>query len=72
LSFVEAALGLLIHQRRYVAEILKRFDIENCNHAVTLAETRLQLSKNYDESDIDPSPNQIRIGVLTQMIENQL
>lgn len=47
--------GILMHQRRYVLEILKKFEMEYYNVAINLVETRLQQSKNEDEQDIDPT-----------------
>lgn len=44
----------MMHQRRYVSEILKRFEMKDCNATSTLAEPRLQLSKDSDEDDVDP------------------
>ncbi|XP_050920267.1 uncharacterized mitochondrial protein AtMg00810-like [Lathyrus oleraceus] len=48
-------MGLAMHQRRYALEMLKKYEIEHCNAAITQAEPRLQLSKNEDEQDVDPT-----------------
>ena len=48
-EFHKLKLGLLMHQRKYALEILKRCDIEHCNAANTPTELRLQLSKSDDE-----------------------
>jgi hypothetical protein len=54
LGHVSYFLGIEFHRsRRYATEILKKFDIEYRNHAVTTAETRFQLSKNNNEGDVD-------------------
>ncbi|XP_058757623.1 uncharacterized mitochondrial protein AtMg00810-like [Vicia villosa] len=47
--------GLLMHQRRYALEILKKCDEEHCNVVITPAESRLQLSKNEEEQNVDPT-----------------
>jgi hypothetical protein len=52
------------HQRKYAGEILKRFDMEHCNHATTPSEPRLQLSKNGEEAEIDPTQYRRLIGSL--------
>lgn len=44
-----------MHQRRYASEILKRFEMEQCNSAATPVEPRIQLAKDSDEEDIDPT-----------------
>ena len=47
--------GLMMHQRRYEGEILKRFEMQEYNPTSTLAESKLQLSKETDEDDVDPT-----------------
>jgi hypothetical protein len=64
IEFHISSRGLLMHQRRYAAEILKKFDMENCNHAVTPADTRLQLSKDDEEGDVDLTQYRWLIGSL--------
>ncbi|XP_050896265.1 uncharacterized mitochondrial protein AtMg00810-like [Lathyrus oleraceus] len=56
--------GLLMHQRRYALEILKKFEMEHCNAVITPVEQRLQLSKNEDEEDVDPTQYRRLIGFL--------
>ncbi|XP_050877955.1 uncharacterized mitochondrial protein AtMg00810-like [Lathyrus oleraceus] len=53
IEFHKSKLGLLMHQRGYALEILKRCEMEHCNAAISPAEPRLQLSKNEDEEDVD-------------------
>ena len=64
IEFQKTKLGLLMHQRRYAMEILKRCDMEHCNAATTPAEARLQLSKSEDEQDVDPTQYRRLIGSL--------
>ena len=45
IEFYKTSRGLMMHQRRYTGEILKRFEMEECNSTSTPAEPRLQLSK---------------------------
>ena len=47
--------GLMMHQRIYASEILKRFEMEDDNATSTHAEPRLQLSKDLYEDDVDPT-----------------
>ena len=60
----KSKVGLLMHQRKYALEILKRCDMEHCNAAITPAEARLQLSKSEDEQDVDPTQYRRLIGSL--------
>ncbi|GAU17221.1 hypothetical protein TSUD_324240 [Trifolium subterraneum] len=43
IEFYKSSRGLLMHRRRYASEVLKRFEMDNCNYAVTPSEPRLQL-----------------------------
>ena len=41
IEFYKSGRGLMMHQRRYASEILKIFEMEDCNAASTPAEPRL-------------------------------
>ncbi|GAU38708.1 hypothetical protein TSUD_396360 [Trifolium subterraneum] len=64
IEFARCARGLMMHQKRYASEILKRFDMVNCNLAITPAEPRLQLSKCEEEDSVDPTKFRSLIGSL--------
>ncbi|WJX72888.1 hypothetical protein P8452_56724 [Trifolium repens] len=64
IEFYKSSRGLLMHQKRYASEVLKRFDMVNCNHAVTPAEARLQLTKGSEDADVDPTQFRRLIGSL--------
>ncbi|XP_058742638.1 uncharacterized mitochondrial protein AtMg00240-like [Vicia villosa] len=64
-------MGLLMHQRKYALEILKRCKMEHCNVAITPCEARLQLSKSEDEQDVDPTQYQRLIGPLRYLCNTQ-
>jgi hypothetical protein len=64
IEFVKCRKGLMMHQKKYASEILKRFDMENCNHAVTPSEPRFQLSKCENEDSVDPTKFRSLIGSL--------
>jgi hypothetical protein len=64
IEFYKSSRGLLMYQKRYASEVLKRFDMVNCNHAVTPAEVRLQLTKDFDDADVDPTQFRRLIGSL--------
>src|ERR1044072_6292203 len=44
-----------MHQRKYACETLKMFDMEHCNVVNSPMKPRLQLSKNEDEGDVNPT-----------------
>lgn len=41
IEFHKSKKRLLMHQRRYAFEILRKFEMKHCNDAITLAEPRL-------------------------------
>lgn len=43
LEFVYTNKGIILHQRRYVLEVLKRFNMDRCNEVVTPVETNVKL-----------------------------
>ncbi|GAU30308.1 hypothetical protein TSUD_385290 [Trifolium subterraneum] len=64
IEFARCARGLMMHQKRYASEILKRFDMVNCNLAITPAKPRLQISKCEEEDSVDPTKFRSLIGSL--------
>ena len=64
IEFYKSSRGFMMHQRRYASEILKRFEMEKCNSAWTPEEPRLQLPKDTDQDDVEPTHYKILIGSL--------
>src|SRR6266487_4370937 len=56
--------GLILHQKKYASEILKRFEMDQCNPALTPSEHRLQLSRETEEKDVDSTEYRRLIGSL--------
>ncbi|GJW02432.1 putative ribonuclease H-like domain-containing protein [Tanacetum coccineum] len=48
--------GIFISQDKYVAEILKKFDLVNVKAAITPMETKLPLTKDEEAFDVDVTP----------------
>jgi hypothetical protein len=46
IEFLKTSKGLILHQRKYAGEILKRFNMTDCTYAVTPMEVGLKLEKN--------------------------
>jgi hypothetical protein len=53
-----------MHQHRYASELLKRFEMINCNPALTPCESRLQLTKEPEEKEVDATEYRKLIGSL--------
>ncbi|GAU30980.1 hypothetical protein TSUD_104940 [Trifolium subterraneum] len=64
IEFQRTSEGLILHQKKYASEILKRFEMDQCNPALTPSEPRLQLSKESEEKDVDSTEYRRLIGSL--------
>ncbi|GAU31071.1 hypothetical protein TSUD_322080 [Trifolium subterraneum] len=64
IEFLRTDQGILMLQTRYAKEILKKFEMDKCNSALSPAEPRLQLSKSTEEEDVDPTSYRQLIGSL--------
>lgn len=53
LEFVYTTKGIILHQRRYVQEVLKRFNTHKCNEVVTPIETNVELQLDEAEKSVD-------------------
>ena len=63
IEVVQSEKGIFISQSSYAKEILKRFNMENCNPVTTPVETGLELRKT-DEGNIDPTYFKSLVGSL--------
>lgn len=54
----------MMHQKRYAIEILKRFEMEDCNATLAPTEPRFQLSKDLDEDNANSTQYRRLIGSL--------
>lgn len=50
LEFLHTPKGILLHQKKYTCEVLKRFNMEDCNVALTPVIANLKLIENLDHS----------------------
>jgi hypothetical protein len=55
MEFTEVPEGLAMHQMKYASDILKRFNMVNCNPSSSPAETNLKLVMNEEEELVDPT-----------------
>ncbi|MCH82414.1 copia-type polyprotein [Trifolium medium] len=53
LEFLYREDGIVFHQKKYIADVLKRFHMENCNEAETPMEANLKLSKDETGQAVD-------------------
>lgn len=55
IEFQKDSKWMVMHQKRHALEILKKFEIEQCNVAIKLVEPRLQLSKDDGKEEVYPT-----------------
>ncbi|WJX11887.1 hypothetical protein P8452_02442 [Trifolium repens] len=53
LEFLYRDNGIVLHQKKYIVDVLKRFHMENCNEAETPMEANLKLSKDEVGQAVD-------------------
>ncbi|GJW51264.1 putative ribonuclease H-like domain-containing protein [Tanacetum coccineum] len=63
--------GIFISQDKYVAEILKKFDLMSVKHASTPIETHKPLTKDEDAADMDVHLYRSMIGSLMYLIASR-
>jgi len=54
MEFTEVAEGIVMHQMKYAFDILKRFNMMNCNSSSSPTETNVKLVMNEEEEHVDP------------------
>ncbi|GKA03878.1 putative ribonuclease H-like domain-containing protein [Tanacetum coccineum] len=62
--------GILISQDKYVAEILKKFDLVNVKTAITPMETKVALTKDEEDVDVDVTPKTSHLNVVKRIFKN--
>nr|KYP66622.1 Copia protein [Cajanus cajan] len=71
LEFRDTEAGLILHQKKYATEMLKRFNMLNCNAAVTPMETGLKLVSNSEEKQVNPTLFKQIVGSLRYLCNSR-
>ncbi|GJY02444.1 putative ribonuclease H-like domain-containing protein [Tanacetum coccineum] len=61
--------GLFISQDKYVAEMLKKFDLASVKTAITLMETKMALTKDEEPDDVDVTPKTSHLNVVKRIFK---
>ncbi|GJX97720.1 putative ribonuclease H-like domain-containing protein [Tanacetum coccineum] len=61
--------GLFISQDKYVAEMLKRFDLASVKTAITPMETKMALTKDEEADDVDVTPKTSQLNVVKRIFK---
>ncbi|XP_058777194.1 uncharacterized mitochondrial protein AtMg00810-like [Vicia villosa] len=71
MEFQVSKQGMVLHQRKYVKEILKRFKMEDLNPASSHVEPNVKLEKNGEEDKVDAILFKQIIGSLRYVCNNR-
>ncbi|KAG4958455.1 hypothetical protein JHK87_035088 [Glycine soja] len=71
LRVIEREYGIVMHQRKYAGETLKRFGMEDCNVAITPAETNQKLEDKPEEEGVDPTGYKQLVGSLRYLCNSR-
>ncbi|GKA81719.1 putative ribonuclease H-like domain-containing protein [Tanacetum coccineum] len=61
--------GIFISQDKYVAEILKKFDLVNVKTAITPMETKVALTKDKEAVDVDVTPKTSHLNAVKRIFK---
>ncbi|GJZ15026.1 putative ribonuclease H-like domain-containing protein [Tanacetum coccineum] len=61
--------GIFISQDKYVAEILKKFDLVNVKTAITPMETKVALTKDEEDVDVDVTPKTSHLNAVKRIFK---
>jgi len=53
LEFIQTSHRVLLHQKKYACEVLKKFNMMNCNLALVSVMVNLKLIEELDEKEVD-------------------
>ncbi|XP_047155510.1 uncharacterized mitochondrial protein AtMg00810-like [Vigna umbellata] len=71
IEFIHTTNGLMLHQKKYAGELLKRFNMLECNAAKSPMEANLKLVKDEAEEDADEIEYMQIIGSLRFLCNNR-
>jgi negative regulator of replication initiation len=71
MEFTEVEEGLVMHQMKYASDILKRFNMMNCNPSSSPAETNVKLVMNEEEEIVDPTLFKKIVGSLRYLCNSR-
>ncbi|GAU38979.1 hypothetical protein TSUD_378550 [Trifolium subterraneum] len=66
MELLETPKGMILHQAKYATEILKKFEMLDCNSSVTAADTRLKLEVEESSDTVDSTMFRQLIGSLSK------
>lgn len=64
MEFKATSKGIILHQKKYLQEVLERFQMSNYNAAITPADCGIKLSRDQDEKAVDHTLYKQIVGCL--------
>ncbi|GKC16818.1 putative ribonuclease H-like domain-containing protein, partial [Tanacetum coccineum] len=61
--------GIFISQDKYVAEMLKKFDLTSVKNAITPMETKMALTKDEEADDVDVTPKTSHLNAVKRIFK---
>ncbi|XP_058754055.1 uncharacterized mitochondrial protein AtMg00240-like [Vicia villosa] len=71
MEFQMSKQGMVLHQRKYDKEILKRFRMDNSNHPSSNVEPNVKLENNVEEDKVDATLFKQIVGSLRYMCNSR-
>ncbi|XP_038875145.1 secreted RxLR effector protein 161-like [Benincasa hispida] len=72
IKVIQSVVGIFINQKKYVLEILDRFQMENCNLATTPVKPNLKLTKDHEGKKVNSTLYKQKVGSLMYLIATRL
>ena len=72
LEVVHTQSGILLHQKKYILVVLKKFNMADCNPVPTLVITNLKLTEALEEGVVDASLYKQLVGSLIYVCNSRL
>ena len=64
IEFMKTSRGIIMHQRKYITETLKKFHMQNCNSVAVPVEANLKIDNSESEQNVDATLYRQIIGCL--------
>ena len=64
IEFMKTSRGIIMHQRKYITETLKKFHMQNCNSVAVPVEANLKIDNSESEQNVDATLYRQIVGCL--------
>ncbi|XP_019418504.1 PREDICTED: uncharacterized protein LOC109329279 [Lupinus angustifolius] len=71
IEFLKTDKGIIMHQRRYITEVLERFKMQNCNHVLTPVEGSTKSDHSLTKKPVDATLFRQMVGCIGFVCHNR-